>query len=324
MNGFMKSTLAMMFVAGGLGSIGCNGGERYRDLVDPCPMERYSAEARQEVITAFTPQVQNGRILDQTIWNYHFEPGTDKLNPSGLDKLDQIVRRRPEPDNRVFLATARDLTFNPEKSNDFADARRELDAKRSVAVQKYLTAQTAGRPMTFDLFVHDPAESGISGTAAQRMITSQRGNYTGTLGSVGGGGGGAAAQSGGAQQGGAAPQGGATGTAQPPRQRQSVRLRKPPVSGQQSGLPPGLAGGSPALTRVSDTMTRFPLLAAILAVVLLASPASAAQPLDLARYWSGLRGFWAGIFGSVSGVVGVVLVTGAISLFIITRGKWLK
>ena len=57
----------------------------------------YGMGAAGRAITCFTPQVQNGRILDQTLWNYNFEPGTDKLNPSGLDKLDQIVRRRPSP-----------------------------------------------------------------------------------------------------------------------------------------------------------------------------------------------------------------------------------
>src|SRR5262245_12454624 len=138
MKGFMKSTLTAACLAGGLCSMGCQGGEKYRDCVDPCQIERYSSAARQEVITAFAPQVQNGHILDQTIWNYHFEPGTDKLNVGGQDKLDQIVRRRPQPDARVFMATARDLTFNQEKPDEYADARRELDAKRSVAIQKYL------------------------------------------------------------------------------------------------------------------------------------------------------------------------------------------
>jgi hypothetical protein len=188
MKGFMKSALTAACLAGGLCSMGCYGGEKYRDCVDPCQIERYSAAARQEVITAFAPQVLNGHILDQTIWNYHFEPGTDKLNPSGLDKLDQIVRRRPQPDARVFLATARDVTYNAEKSDEYADTRRELDAKRSVAIQKYLAAQTAGRPVPFDVLIHDPADPGIPGAAVINAILSQRGVYSGRIGTVGGGG----------------------------------------------------------------------------------------------------------------------------------------
>jgi hypothetical protein len=79
----------------------------------------------------FTPQVHNGRILDQTIWNYHFESGSDKLTPGGMDKLDQLVRRRPEPDPRVFLATARDLIYNADKPDEYADLPRSgWQAKR--------------------------------------------------------------------------------------------------------------------------------------------------------------------------------------------------
>lgn len=217
MKGIMKSALAIACMAGGLGSMGCNGGERYRNLVDPCAKERYSAVARQELITAFTPQVQNGRVLDQTIWNYHFEAGTDKLNASGLDKLDQIVRRRPQPDTRIFLATSRDLAYSADKAEAYADARRELDAKRSFAVQKYLTAQTAGRPIVFEMMIHDPAEVGISGVAAANSIRSQRASYTGTIGAGTSGGG--AAQGSTGQQGstGAAPPGGQQG-GPPPKQ----------------------------------------------------------------------------------------------------------
>ncbi|MCE9530657.1 MAG: hypothetical protein K8T89_05935 [Planctomycetes bacterium] len=208
MKGFMKTTLAIVCMAGGLGSVGCTGGERYRNLVDPCRMERYGAMARQEVITSFTPQVQNGRILDQTIWNYHFESGSDKLNPGGYDKLDQIVRRRPQPDNRIFLATARDLGYTPDKSEDFPDARRELDAKRNVAIQKYLSAQTSGRPMNFEVLIHDPAETGIAGVSARNALLSQRANYSGTLGGGSGGGGGGTQGGGGAQGGGGTTQSG--------------------------------------------------------------------------------------------------------------------
>ena len=204
MKGFTKAALAM---AGAIGLVGCAGGERYRNLVDPCSMQRYGAESRQEYITCFTPQVQNGRILDQTIWNYNFEPGTDKLNPSGYDKLDQIVRRRPEPDNRIFIQTARDIAYNPAQDG-FADARRELDASRGAAIEKYLAAQTAGRPMQFALLVHDPADPGIAAASAAIAMRSQRANYTGVL--TGAGGAGPASSAGGTPsvQQGTPPQGG--------------------------------------------------------------------------------------------------------------------
>ena len=58
-----------------------------------------------------------------------------------------------------------------------------------------------------------------------------------------------------------------------------------------------------------------------MALVLMASPAAAS---DFGRFWHGFRSFWGAIFGSVGGIVGVVLLAGAVSVFIITRGKWLK
>lgn len=71
-------------------------------------------------------------------------------------------------------------------------------------------------------------------------------------------------------------------------------------------------------------MTRLSFSTVLLILLLFTSPADAAQSSDINRYWSGFRQFWAGVFGSVSGIVGVVLVTGIVGIFIITRGKWLK
>jgi hypothetical protein len=187
MKGIMKKSLVMLGMAGGFGAMGCSGGEHYRNLVDPCWMERYSGMARQGAITCFTPQVQNGTILDQTLWNHQFERGTDVLNPAGQDKLDQLVRRRPEPDPRIFLQTARDLAYNPEKPDEYAAARRDLDAKRASAIQKYLAAQTAGRPMNFDVLVHDPSNPGVPAIGVRNAILSQSAVYTGALGTTGGG-----------------------------------------------------------------------------------------------------------------------------------------
>ncbi len=152
-------------------SLGCQGGNRYRDLVDPCYPERYNAAARAEVVSYFAPQVQNGHVLDQTIWNYHFERGTANLHPAGRDKLDQLVRTRPVPDPQIFLATARDITAEPAK---FAEERRQLDEARKQAIEEYVMAQTAGRPMHFDVLVHDPSEPFISAEEGALAISRNR------------------------------------------------------------------------------------------------------------------------------------------------------
>src|SRR5262249_22150260 len=135
--------------------------DRHGPLWDRCWPERYNYTARQEVSAAFAPQVQNGHILDQTMWNWYFDKGEAKLNPAGMAQLDYIVRRRPAPDPNLFLATARDIDYDPDNPDKLGETRRDLDSRRAEAVKRYLAAQTAGRPMTFEVMVHDPAEVGL-------------------------------------------------------------------------------------------------------------------------------------------------------------------
>src|SRR5262249_39285252 len=152
---------------------------------DPCWPDRYANEARAETVACFTPQVENGQVLDQTIWNQHFDYGTDRLNGAGMDKLDQLARRRPHPDTRLFLQTARDIPYDAEKPNDYAMKRNDLDTKRIATMQKYLAATLTGRPVTFDIQVHDPAYPGIDGAAPRLVIPTPQSRVGGGPGSVG-------------------------------------------------------------------------------------------------------------------------------------------
>jgi hypothetical protein len=156
-------------LAGPLLSSGCY---HYQNCVDPCWPERYNSKARQEVVAAFAPQVQNGHALDQTLYNSAFKDGTAELTPGGMDQLDTLIRRRPSPDPRIFLATARDKTliYDPEHPDKFVQARSELDAARVAAIQRYLGAQTAGRPMNFEVVVHDPMPVGDHADPVNRSI----------------------------------------------------------------------------------------------------------------------------------------------------------
>jgi hypothetical protein len=188
MNGFIAKALGAASLIGGLAAGGC---VPYRERVDPCYPQRYNMVARREVIDAFAPQVQNGHFLDQTIWNYHFEAGTDKLSAGGLAHLNYLTRRRPEPDTRLFLATAHDIKYDPNEADKFVEARRELDTRRVAAIQRYLAVQTAGRPVNFDIVVHDPAEQYIGGDYAANMARQLRSTGASIGGGVSGGGGGA-------------------------------------------------------------------------------------------------------------------------------------
>jgi len=174
MNGFIAKTLTAATLAGGLLSgPGC---WRYRDLVDPCYPERYEFAARREVVEAITPQVHNGHVLDQTVWNSMFEydeerhVGTDRLTAAGMEHLAYLARRRPCPDPNIYLQTAQDVGYDPAVPEAFVQNRATLDALRIAAVQKFLGAYTAGRNLSFNVCLHDPAEVGMSAVTMRASV----------------------------------------------------------------------------------------------------------------------------------------------------------
>jgi hypothetical protein len=202
MKGFMSKCLTALGVTSGLAVAG--GCEHYRNLVDPCYPQRYEFASRQEVIGAFTPQVSNGHILDQTVWNYQFEPGTDRLTPGGMDHLTYLARRRPYPDCTIYLATAHDIAYDPAAPDKLNESRVNLDQKRAQAIRNYLAAETAGRQVNFEVVVHDPPDVGLAATPVGLSIQKMYSGFQGTLGpAVGTGAPGSA--------GGAPPPGGAPG-----------------------------------------------------------------------------------------------------------------
>src|SRR5713226_1548676 len=203
MKGFMTKTLLASLCAGVLGAVGgCD--TLLHNLYDPCYPQRYEHMSAQEVNDLMAPQVQNGHVLDQTVWNFHFEPGTEKLTAGGLDHLAYLARRRPTPDTMIYLQAAQDIAYDPANPDKFAQARFDLDGKRIASIQKYLNAQTSGRHLNFQVVVHDPAEVGQSaipaGNSVQRMYGGAQGALGGGVsagGSSGGGGSGGGGSSGG-------------------------------------------------------------------------------------------------------------------------------
>jgi hypothetical protein len=206
------------------GASGCSGGggcgsglgncQAYRNLVDPCYPQRYEFMARREVNAAFIPQVQNGHVLDQTMWNWMFEPGTDRLTTGGLAHLAYIARRRPCPDTVVYLQTAQDVLYDPAAPDKMVTVRQDLDVKRSQAIERYLVAQTAGHVVP-QVVVHDPAEVGQAaipvGFTVQQMYFRSRGGLLGGAGGNVSGGGGVGGVGGGAGMGAGSLGGGGAG-----------------------------------------------------------------------------------------------------------------
>lgn len=188
MNRFVRAASAAAVL--GFGALGCTTsggktcGDRYRDYVDTSWPERYNSVARQEVVAPFATQVNNGHVLNQTMYNWYFEPGTDKLNDAGLQKLDSLARTRPGVDTRLYLQTARDLPATPESIPNLAAHRTELDARRAAMIQKYMAAQP-GAPAV-EVSIHDPSVPSIAaefgGAAYRGMSVGYRGGLTGAAG----------------------------------------------------------------------------------------------------------------------------------------------
>lgn len=191
MNRMIHAACAAAILTSGLGSIGCvhtGGGDGhgpigdcYRNAVDPCYPERYNHAARAAVIYPFAQQVHNGHVLNQTLWNYYFEAGTDRLTPAGMEKLDSIVRTRPGPDPRLYIQTARDFPANTDWAK-LPDLRADLDTKRAATIMRYLGAQPAfGGSPPYEIFVHDAPVPGINAEMAASAYRSSFRGYSGGI-----------------------------------------------------------------------------------------------------------------------------------------------
>jgi hypothetical protein len=189
-------SVGCVHTGGGCGSGGCGGagglggargdghgvlGDCWRKFVDPCYPERYEHAARQAVIYPFAQQVHNGHVLNQTIWNYYFEAGTDKLTPAGREKLDSIARTRPAPDPKLFIQAAVDLQLTEANAATITDLRAALDVKRAAAIRAYLGTVPAVAPVAYEVYVHNPATPGINSEFAASAYRSSQTGYRGGI-----------------------------------------------------------------------------------------------------------------------------------------------
>jgi hypothetical protein len=191
MKRYLRAVAAAAILTCGLGSVGCASRtgvtleDRYRNAVDVSWPERYNYAARESVLAPFAQQAATGHFYEQTLWNWYFEPGGDKLTPGGLEKLDAIARSTPSPDPKLYIQTARDIVVTPENADRLRTIRDELNAKRAAAIRTYMANQP-GAPVAFTVEVHDAPVPGIYAPFA---IAALQGQLTGYKGGIGGGGG---------------------------------------------------------------------------------------------------------------------------------------
>ena len=167
MNRTQRTACAVMILALGMGSVGCmNNRPSAQDVLaskyDPSWPERYNYSARQSVLSPFAMHVKNGEVINQTVFNYFFEPGSAKLTPLGQEKLDYLTRVRPTPPSELYLQTARDLSYDVADPNKRVEMTTSLNAKRVEMVKQYVAATTAGRAVNMEVSVIDPENVSIS------------------------------------------------------------------------------------------------------------------------------------------------------------------
>jgi hypothetical protein len=167
MNGFIKKAVAGSCLSVSLALlVGC---DHYRDIVDPCWMERYDGMARHSVYDMLNGQADRGHMLEQTIWNWHFEADpktggpTDRLNGAGLAVLARISRTLPAPDGQLFVQNAQDIPYVEGIPGDKLLAQRDdLNKRRIDAIQRFMATQGITHPgMRYQVAVHDFTPTGV-------------------------------------------------------------------------------------------------------------------------------------------------------------------
>lgn len=82
------------------------------------------------------------------------------------------------------------------------------------------------------------------------------------------------------------------------------------------------------MQRLRSNTARLAAIIALTGMLVFANPVSAASSSDalFARtsYIKRFKDYWGGVFKQQNGIVLIVMGVGAVSMFIITRGKWRK
>ena len=122
--------------------------------------QEFIQAAQSSLNRAFELQANNGQVLDQTIWNYHFYEDLEDLRPSGRAFLDRIAYLYPLRCSGLFLQSAHDIEITGPNSVDaYFERRQELNALRMKTVTEYLQRVAPGN--TLAVQIHDKPPVGL-------------------------------------------------------------------------------------------------------------------------------------------------------------------
>jgi len=128
----------------------------------------YSDLAEQTTRQPLMLQAENARFQMLTVWDYHFEPGTGKLNTMGRKRIQDIVDQTGSLGHTIYIRRAQ----NPKETT-----------ARLAEVRTLLEQSTEGQ-ITFELVEISASPSGVSGNEAQKamqlLTTPSKNTTTGT------------------------------------------------------------------------------------------------------------------------------------------------
>lgn len=119
----------------------------------------YKQAAQYSLTHAFETQANNGQVLNETIWNYHFYEDSEDLRLSGREFLDRLANNYPLRCSGLFLQSAHDIQFKPDDVDGYFARRQELNALRTKAVTDYLQHAAPGN--TLMVQIHDKPRVGL-------------------------------------------------------------------------------------------------------------------------------------------------------------------
>jgi hypothetical protein len=125
--------------------------EYYRNEYWPRPYSDLAAQSWRE------PQIlqaENARLQMLSIWDYHFEPDTGRLNAMGKQRLQNIVDQADALGRTIYVRR----TQNPQQTQ-----------LRVVAVREQLDKLSDTQGL-FDVVEANASPSGVSGDEAQRAV----------------------------------------------------------------------------------------------------------------------------------------------------------
>ena len=124
---------------------------------DHCWPNQYAREAYNRTQAPFGTQMNNGNVLECTLWNHYFmsEDGKQaELNPVGKSRIEYLARKRPYVIPSLYLQT----TFDS-----------KLDERRVKNIIEYAASKSM-EPNAWQVTLVNREASGLFGREAPKAI----------------------------------------------------------------------------------------------------------------------------------------------------------